>query len=408
MAQTLDEQVNTVERALGECMIDHALVVIRAWLTELGENNPYEEAFNDIQAKYNDFFARWLNIEDENTGEVLSALTGDTYQLFDAVYAAIRVQRGLSPTMHGFNADSPQSVMNYFANSLQLRPEDYDWLHDALNDEQRMSVSLMAVNSLMRNLRECFNIDSVMAIIDGIGCDNEIVADQCLANAFLLFIQYDVRMPFFPQLREALTNKVMEMDDASEHAFQVMCAVIRSIMPSGADAKMQEALNQLPQMLRDLFEKMGMGDEVGSIQAFVPKTEQEYIAGLVQIFPSTWLYDVMVADQPEREEELVELYLKMGNRELLWSHPKMAENYYVQLLRAGSDKVEDYLNYAHCLMLKGDRMMAFEYYRQARQMAKSTKDFFALYRPDRKILVDCGVPVEYIYLIEDKLLSGNP
>ena len=32
MAQTLDEQVTVVERALGECMIDTALVVVRAWL----------------------------------------------------------------------------------------------------------------------------------------------------------------------------------------------------------------------------------------------------------------------------------------------------------------------------------------------------------------------------------------
>ena len=52
MAQTLDEQVTVVERALGECMIDTALVVVRSWLNEIGENNPYEEAFTSIQSDH--------------------------------------------------------------------------------------------------------------------------------------------------------------------------------------------------------------------------------------------------------------------------------------------------------------------------------------------------------------------
>lgn len=407
MAQTLEEQVNTIERALGECMIEHALVIIRAWLTELGENNPYEEAFADIHTKYNDFFARWLTTEDPNAAEEIRGLTGDTYQLFDAVYSSIRLQRGLSPSMHGFNAESPQSVMNYFANSIQLRQEDYDWLHEVLYDEQKMSISLMAVNSLMRSLRECFNLDSFMAIIDGIGSDNEIVSDQCLANAFTLVIQYDVRIVFFPQLQNALINAIVEQDDSGEHAFEVLCAIVRSVAPSGVDSKIEEALGKLPEMLRDLFEKMGMKDEAGSIQAFVPKTEQEYMGGLVAMLPNTWLYEAMVLGNTEREAEMLALFLRMGNRELMWEHPGMAENYYLQVLRGGSNEVNDYLNYAHCLMLKGDRMLAYEYYKQARQLCSSTKDFFALYRPDRKQLVDCGVPVEYIYLIEDQLLMNN-
>ena len=44
MNKELSDQVNTVERALGECMIETATTVIRVWLNELGENNPYEEA----------------------------------------------------------------------------------------------------------------------------------------------------------------------------------------------------------------------------------------------------------------------------------------------------------------------------------------------------------------------------
>jgi len=51
--------------------------------------------------------------------------------------------------------------------------------------------------------------------------------------------------------------------------------------------------------------------------------------------------------------------------------------------------------------------MAYESYRQARAMCKSPKEFFALFRPDRRELVEHGVPVEQVYLIEDQLLKGD-
>ena len=51
--------------------------------------------------------------------------------------------------------------------------------------------------------------------------------------------------------------------------------------------------------------------------------------------------------------------------------------------------------------------MAYETYRQARTLCKNSKEFFALFRPDRRALVDHGIPVEIVYLIEDKLLSVN-
>ena len=404
MAQSLEEQISIVERALGECMIDTALVVVRAWLLELGENNPYEEAFTSIQAHYHDFFNRWLNTNDPKAAEELNTLTGDTYQLVDAVYAAIRLRRGLSPDMHGFNPESPQSVMNYFANSVRLRPEDLEWLHDTLNAPSNISIALMAVNSVTRALRDCFNVETFLALIEGIQSESEVVSDQCLANAFMLTIHYDIRMDFFPQIQDALANAVADMDDGGEHAFDVLCALVRAVPAVGNEQEEQEAFNQLPEAIREFLEKLGVKDEMRSLMAWVPKSEQEYMSGIIQIFPQTWLYEVLVEGEPERENILTQTYLRSGNRDLMWQHPDMAESYLVQTLRKGSDKPMDYINLAHCQMLKGDRMMAFENYKQARQLCKSSKEFFGLFRPDRRQLVDCGVPVEQIYLIEDKLL----
>ena len=93
MANELADQLNTIERSLGECMIDTALVVVRAWLTEIGENNPYEEAFTSIQKRYHEIFTQWLNIDVPSSDEELSKITGETYQMVDAVYADIRLLR---------------------------------------------------------------------------------------------------------------------------------------------------------------------------------------------------------------------------------------------------------------------------------------------------------------------------
>ena len=160
MAQSLDEQINTIERALGECMIEHALVIVRSWLNELGEGNRYEEAYRTIHSRYKDLFVRWLNVDDPGMADELGKLTGDTYQLVDATYADIRLHRGLSPHMHGFNPESPQSLIQYFSSCIELRQSDFEWLRTAMNEPEKVSMALIAITALVRNLRECFSLCS--------------------------------------------------------------------------------------------------------------------------------------------------------------------------------------------------------------------------------------------------------
>ena len=408
MAQSLDEQINTVERALGECMIEHALVVVRTWLNELGEGNHFEEAFRAIETQYQRIFQLWLTSDEESNDIALNKLTGDTYQLVDAVYVEIRLKRGLSPRMHGFNPESPQSLIQYFSNCVQLQQQDFDWLREAMRDEARVGMALVAITALVRNMRECFSLDGILTLIDGFDAENDIVADQCLANTLTLLIHYDIRMDFFPQLQEAFGNAIADMGDGGNHAFEVLCALIKSSRADWLEsyAVGEMALSDLPKELQKLVDATGIKDDYKTFYSWVPKSESEYMAGLVQIFPQTWLYDIMIKGVPEFERNLAYVYLSIGNRELMWDFPDVGEQWYVNVLRKGSNQPADYVNYAHCLMLKGDRMMAFETYRQARQMCESSKDFLALFRPDRRNLVEHGVLLEHVYLIEDQMLAG--
>lgn len=408
MAQSIIEQITTIERALGECMIEHAMVVVRSWLAELGENNPYMEAYRSIEEQYNAFFTTWLNADDPSADEKLNTLTGETYQLVDAVYAAIRLKRGLSPDMHGFNHELPQSVMHYFANCVQFKEEDLDWFHEVLNDSSRAGIALMAVSSLAKNLRDCFSLSAMLALIDGINAENEVVADQCMANVLILMIHYDIRMDFFPEIQAAFASAVVEQGDEGDHVFEVMCALVRS-----AYAKMTEnkpldgvGVDDLPDELRNVLEMTGMTDEIHQVVAFLPESEFEYMQGLMHIFPDSWLYSALIEGNEERMRTIAYIYLSVGKMDMMWNAIDEAEQWLVRRLRKGKGRAIDYINYGHCVWLKGDRMMAFENYRQARQMCKSSKEFLALFRPDRRQLVDRGVPLEHVYLIEDQLINS--
>lgn len=387
-------------------MIEHAMTVIRAWLNELGEGHPYEAAFSSIQRRYNEVFRAWLGSDDEHTDEELDALTGEAYQLADAAYADIRLTRGLSPDMHGYNRENPQSVMQYFGNCLRINETDYQWLHEVLRDDEHAAIGLIAVGALVSNLRENFSIPGMMALIDGIYSEREVVSEQCMAHLFTLLIHYDIRIDFFPQIQNAFIKALREIDEDGERAFEVLCALVRSVdyrwTQLGEEHK--DLLEQMPEDLRSMLSMIG-GNHGTPVISWMPKSEQEYMQGLVQLLPDTWLYSVIIADDPHRERLIAGDYLMAGHMDMMWDKRDIAESFLRDKLRKGSDSPRDYINYGHCLLLKGDRIMAYENYKQARLLCKSSKEFLTYFRPDRGVLAEHGIPLEQVYLIEDQLLK---
>ena len=178
------------------------------WLNELGEINPYEQALHSIRTRYHEVFVKWLNIDDPEAESELDKITGEMYQLCDAVYADIRLKRGLSPEMHGFNPKTVSSVLNYFQNCIQLTEKDFKWVDDAMHDPKQTGAALIAITALTRNLRECFSIDGMYALIGGIDSEVEVVANHCLVNVISLLIHYDVRIDFFPSIQEEFALQI--------------------------------------------------------------------------------------------------------------------------------------------------------------------------------------------------------
>jgi hypothetical protein len=198
------------------------------------------------------------------------------------------------------------------------------------------------------------------------------------------------------------------MEDEGEQAFHTLCALVRSIKTNwkdtieAADLKVED----LPEELQNLLEMTGDKDNIQGVASWVPASEQEYMQGIVGILPDTWIYSALIGDSAERAGQMAVIYLSVGRMDLLWDNTETAAKWLLNQLREGSKSPVDYINYAHCMLLQGDRMMAYEYYHQARNLCKSAKEFFALYRPDRRALVDHGIPVEQVYLMEDQLINN--
>lgn len=407
MAQTLDEQIITIERSLGERMIGHALVVVRSWLNELGETNLFEKAFLDIQQDYTNLFSRWVSANDEGLDKELDLLTGNTYRLVDAVYAAIRLQRGVSPQMHSFNENNIQSVMHYFSNHVHPMEKDLEWLAKIIQDPGHGATALMAVSAIAHGLRQCFSEDSLLTLIDGINNGSDVISEQCLSNVILLLAHYDIRIDYFPDIQNAFANAVAEMNDDGEQAFQTLCSLVLATNDEWLKNLTVKELKpeDVPQELQSLLEATGEDASLNGIQSIITNSEKEYMRSIVDILPDTWVYSVVVGEGYERQNRMALTYLTIGRMDMMWDNIELASRWLLEHLRKGAGSPQDYINYGHCLLMQGDRVMAFENYRQARQLCKSSKEFYNIFRPDRKALVDRGVPLEQVYLIEDQLLK---
>ena len=408
MAQSLEEQIVTIERSLGERMIGHALAILRVWLNELGEANRFEQFYLDIQQEYQELFDRWVSADDEGIDKELDRLTGNAYVLTDVVYAAVRLKRGISPIMHGFNENNLQSVMHYFSNHVHPNENDLNWLSSIIRDPNRGATALMAVSAISHGLRQCFSKDSILTLIDGINSGSDVIAEQCLSNVILLLAHYDVRIDFFPELQNAFADAIAEMNDDGEQAFQTLCSLVLATNDEWLKNLTVRELRaeDVPQELQSLLEQTGEDSSISGIQSIITNTEKEYMRSIIDILPDTWVFSVVVGEGYERQNQMALTYLTVGRMDMLWENIDLASRWLLEHLRKGSTSPKDYINYGHCLLLQGDRVMAFENYRQARQLCKTSKDFFNLFRPDRKALVDHGVPVEQVYLIEDQLLKS--
>ena len=402
---TLDDQRDTIERALGERMLNHCLTILRTWINEVGEQQTYSNRYHSLQDNYQALFSYYLSTNDAERDRLLDEMTGQAYRLTDDIFADICLKRGRVENMAGFDRESSTSIMMYFMKCMRIQEEDLDWLCDAACDENQYTKALIAIASLVSNLKSFFQEDAILALIQCLDSDSEVIKQQVSASLLMLLIHYDVRIDFFPKVQDAFMDKIGDGEDM----FSLLCGFLQSTTVKLKDLMNSEHFDseQIPTELKDLIQHVSDqtgGSDGNGIMNWTPSNDNEYIAGLIAILPQTWLYDALVGEDEDRARKLAHAYLEGGMMDLMWNHLDEAEEQLIEQLRSEHATAQDYMNYGHICFIRGDRTMAYENYRQARQMIGAAKPFFALFRPDRGHLVDLGVPVEQVYLMEDNLI----
>ena len=396
-----------MEHALTERMLNHAFVVLRQWAQELGFA-PYVDRVHSLEDNYKQLFDYYLVGDDPQRDAIHDQLTTEVYRLGDEMYSDMCLKQGKAPEMRGFDRTNIASITNYFSACVHLQEEDLDWVVEAANDPEQASMGFVAVAALSANLRETFHEDSLLTLIDVIDAENQMVADQALASLILLLAQWDVRIDYFPDMQKAFEQKIGD----GERAFLLMRSLIRSSNKSISQMVADEHITkedipeELTEVLGEDASEQSVEDLLSRLSKLIPKTENAYIQTIVELLPETWVFDLIVGEDEQREVVIDHLYLELGYMGFMWDNIDEAEEWLVDRLRSGLAKPKDYLNYGHCCFLKGDRMMAFENYLEAKRLCKGTRAFFDIFRPDRKILADKGIPLEQIYLMEDHLLKA--
>lgn len=385
---TLDEQRDVTERALGERMLNRAFVILHQWLQEIGFMQ-YGDRLQSLEQNYEAVFRYYLSSEDPDRDKILDDLTGATYRLVDEVYCELCLKRGRYPQMVGFNEENTQSVVTYFASCVRLRDEDYDFLRKICISEPAPALALLTLASQLSISRDIFSEQTFLFLIEAVDSDVELISSQTLAMLIMLLVHYDVRIDFFPTVQSAFLEMLSRHEDS---AFDKLLAIISSTRHNISEILSSE---NLPTELET---------DIEQVVSWIPKSEEEYATGLIMMMPETWVFDVIVGEDEERQRLVSEAYLRAGVMDLWWDNLDEAEQILLDMLRSENPAAQDFIHYGHICFVRGDRLLAYENYREARRMIGSSKEFLACFRPERRFLIDKGVTLEDVYLMEDHLL----
>ncbi len=399
---TLEEQRDTIERALGERMLNHAFVIIHQWLQEIGFQQ-YGDRLQSLEHNYHAVFNYYLSADDPDRDAVLDEMTAATYRLCDDVYVDVCLARGRYPQVVGFNPDNVQSVIRYFSSCARLREEDLDWFTTVALTEPRPAIALIAMAAMAHILRDCFSEEVIIRIIEAIGSDNLMIREQATATSMILLAHYDVRIDFFPHLQKAFLDAIGD----GEQAFMTLCMFAKMLNHDTRSFLQENNIKQedLPDTIRELLGEDTTEAELDSVVSWVPNGEDDYMFGMISLMPETWVFEVLVADNEQRMQRIARAYLKAGIMDMWWDNLEDAEPIILSNLRSAHPLPKDYINYGHICFLRGDKVLAYENYREARRLLGSARDFLRDFRPHRRFLVDRGISLEDVYFMEDQLLN---
>lgn len=397
-------------------MLRHADSVLRGWAKEVDELSFFAR-LDSLQEQYDRVWQAYLTetsedgMASEQVQEAMNKLTYRYFQLSDELYDKLRLLRGEAPTMIGFGKENVESATTYFAQNLQRKSEDLDWLYEIAQDDDKQALAISTIAALAVNLKQGFWEEGLHLLLD-IATLDTLAAHQAMAQAMLITALYDLRLDFYQDIGERWVELVKQKEEVAIASIEAL-------------AGQSEASEQLPETW--IFSLVCDTDEkrcrIAHEYLRKEMNEQAFDGCLMNRSDMCGTDDVLRADMllyddlwdealgiyqdiVERGEDTPHVRFHLAWCALLTGNYSLAEQYMIRRLRdAKNVRKEDYINYGHLCWLKGDRVTAYENYREARRLCKDLKEWKATFCPDRKIISQLGIPLEEVYLMEDRLLK---
>lgn len=365
------EQYQNVQRMLAQRMLLHAESILRQWARELDESRYYDR-LSSLNSNYNATFSHYLSTpihfdgdpgskDDDERDQILDSMTREYFVLTDDLFEALMLKRH------------------------------------------------MAYKSDFRELPE--NIANIKN-------DNRELATAAMAQTIMQLVHYDSRIIYFPEIRQSF----LEAIGNREEAYFTLVAIVKSLPLNHNKELENEYIPALPQtwVYNQIVRTQPEREKLAWVYREVGFEEDAFnnvLMGRVDIVQDDELradmaiYEDLYMEALEGYEALEQrgvnkpkITFRIGWCALLVADFEKAERYMVARLREKDPRPEDYLNYAHLCFLRGDKVTAFEYYREAKKQIGDIKTFKEAFCPDRKVLADLGIPLTEIYLMEDNLL----
>lgn len=418
---------------LSQRMLLHAENILRQWAIQVGRQEFFDRIAS-LSSRYDATFQYYLSTPvhydgdpncsiDDERDLMLDELTHEYYNLADDILTALALKEGTFPTMKGFDRESEESTMRYFSFAVPLQDEDLEWLEAECILGEREDMMVRLVSALAANIRQhVFSEKAVLCLIRCAQGPCEPIAYQAVAQLIMLLAYYDTRIDYYPAIQDAFRDLVAD----GERAFALLCAVLSDDQSRDAAPEIRELFRSTLEILpgTGVFSAICTTDEqrqeVARLYVNLGMNEQAFDMSLLgrsdiitdrELLADYYVYNELYDDALTEYQYLIDnglatsrTYFRAGWCALMVGDLEHAEQYMIRRLREPKPTTEDYLNYGHLCFVKGDKATAYEYYIEARRKAGSLRRFKDTFCPDRKVLADMGLPLQEIYLMEDRLV----
>jgi len=237
-------------RSLVKHQLDGALSPLDKWTDELSDPVA-KDRVDSIRANYHLLTDYYLSGQDDPCrDDLLMHLTRDIFALADTLYR--RLEPGFldpngytdTPLAKGTDGESVPDVFNYFVHK-RFDDSQRDLFLSLIDDPEMEDEALIAISGLCLQLTILFSVDGILCLMRAAEEQYpRLLRERAWVSLMLLLLQYDERLPFYPELQEALMD-LISSDDGMVYAKTTLTCLVRTEGTEWAGKTYQEMQSRL-------------------------------------------------------------------------------------------------------------------------------------------------------------------